>query len=197
MSGRWTARWLLAGFLAAGAARGAPADEVRVRVNGLLGSYRPVTVAEWRALGPAAAPALEAVARDAGALPTRRARALAALGVVQPTAAAPLVRVALVSAVASAGWDRRILRWRVLPTYRKDLLASRDDSPPGACYPATRRSWRASPAVFITRSSHRTQRRRLSRASENTSGALRQLRDFSPVRADLRPYPSGPVPQQG
>jgi len=92
MSGRWTACWLLAGFLAAGAARGAPADDVRIRVNGLLGSYRPVTVAEWRALGPAAAPALEAVARDAGALPTRRARALAALGVVQASAAAPLVR---------------------------------------------------------------------------------------------------------
>ena len=73
--------------------RAAPADAgARARVDGLLGSYRPVTVAEWRALGPAAAPELEAVARDAAALPTRRARALAALGVVRREAAAPLVR---------------------------------------------------------------------------------------------------------
>jgi HEAT repeat protein len=71
----------------------APSDAgARARVDGLLGSYRPVTVAEWRALGPAAAPPLEAVARNATALPTRRARALAALGVVRPEAAAPLVR---------------------------------------------------------------------------------------------------------
>jgi HEAT repeat protein len=71
----------------------APVDaEMGDRVDGLLGSYRSITVAEWKALGPAAAPALEAAARDATALPTRRARALAALGVVQPTAAAPLVR---------------------------------------------------------------------------------------------------------
>jgi HEAT repeat protein len=71
----------------------APVDaEMGDRVDGLLGSYRSVTVAEWKALGPAAAPALEAAARDATALPSRRARALAALGVVQPAAAAPLVR---------------------------------------------------------------------------------------------------------
>ena len=73
--------------------RAAPVDPaMRARVDGLLGSYRPVTVAEWRALGTDAAPALEAVARDVQALPTRRARALAALGVVRPEAAAPLVR---------------------------------------------------------------------------------------------------------
>jgi hypothetical protein len=35
---------------------------------------------------------LETVARDARELPTRRARALAALGVLRPDAAAPLVR---------------------------------------------------------------------------------------------------------
>src|SRR5262249_2059354 len=73
--------------------RAAPVDPaMRARVDGLLGSYRPVSVAEWRALGPDAAPVPEAVAPALQALPTRRARALAALGVVRPEAAAPLVR---------------------------------------------------------------------------------------------------------
>ena len=76
-----------------GGAGSAPLDtELRSRVEGLLGSYRTVTAAEWRAVGPEAAPVLEAVARDPRALPTRRARALAALGVVRPDAAAPLIR---------------------------------------------------------------------------------------------------------
>ena len=66
--------------------------EVRARVEGLLGAYRSVTVAEWRAVGPGAAPLLQAVARDPRAVPTRRARALAALGVVQPEAAAPVIQ---------------------------------------------------------------------------------------------------------
>jgi len=84
---------LAAALLRSGRARAEPTDpEVRARVEGLLGAYRAVTVAEWRALGPGAAPVLEAVARDARTLPTWRARALAALGVVRPTAAAPLVR---------------------------------------------------------------------------------------------------------
>jgi len=82
-----------AALLLSSAAHAAPVDPaMRARVDGLLGSYRPVTVAEWRALGPDAALVLEAVARDLQALPTRRARALAALGVVRPEAAAPLVR---------------------------------------------------------------------------------------------------------
>ena len=87
-------RWLtLAVVVLSAAALAAPVDPAAAaRVDGLLGAYRPVTVAEWQALGPAAAPALEAVVRDHGALPTRRARALAALGVVQPASAAPLVR---------------------------------------------------------------------------------------------------------
>jgi HEAT repeat protein len=82
-----------AALLLNAAVHAAPVDPaVRARVDGLLGSYRPVTIAEWRALGPQAAPVLEAVARDLQALPTRRARALAALGVIRPEAAAPLVR---------------------------------------------------------------------------------------------------------
>jgi HEAT repeat protein len=82
-----------AALLLCSTVRAAPVDPaMRARVDGLLGSYRPVSVAEWHALGPDAAPALEAVARDLQALPTRRARALAALGVLRPETAAPLVR---------------------------------------------------------------------------------------------------------
>ena len=93
MSPRRTAICLVVVFVLGGSARGAPVDpELRARVEGLLGAYRAVTVAEWRALSPDAAPVLEAVARDRTALPTWRARALAALGVVRPPAAGPLVR---------------------------------------------------------------------------------------------------------
>jgi HEAT repeat protein len=80
-------------LLLVGSAAAEPVDPgLQSRVEGLLGAYRAITVAEWKALGPEAAPVLEAVARDAAALPTRRARALAALGVLRPSAAAPLVR---------------------------------------------------------------------------------------------------------
>ena len=93
MSTRLAGLGLLATLVLGGTARSAPVDpEVRARVEGLLGAYRAVTSAEWRALGPEAAPVLEAVAADARALPTRRARALAALGSIRPAAAAPLLR---------------------------------------------------------------------------------------------------------
>ena len=93
MSARLACLGVVATLVLGGSAESAPLDtELRSRVEGLLGSYRTVTVAEWRAVGPEAAPVLEAVARDARALPTRRARALAALGVVRPEAAAPLIR---------------------------------------------------------------------------------------------------------
>ncbi|HEY1417336.1 MAG TPA: hypothetical protein VGF41_05500 [Myxococcaceae bacterium] len=93
MSARPAGLATLAALLFLGSAEAEPVDPgLRSRVEGLLGAYRAVTVAEWRALGPEAAPVLEGVARDAQALPTRRARALAALGVLRPEAAAPLVR---------------------------------------------------------------------------------------------------------
>ncbi len=93
MRARRIALCVVAAIVVGGTARAAPVDpSLKARVDGLLGSYRAVTVAEWRALSPEAAPVLEAVARDRSALPTWRARALAALGVVQPAAAAPLVR---------------------------------------------------------------------------------------------------------
>jgi len=84
---------LVAALLLAGPLRAAPEEAaVRARVDSLLGSLRPVTVEQWRSLGPEAAPVLESVARDARALPTRRARALAGLGLLRPSSAAPLVR---------------------------------------------------------------------------------------------------------
>ena len=82
---------VVAGMLG-GSARAASEAELRARVDGLLGAYRAVTVAQWRALGPEASLVLEHVARDQAALPSRRARALAALGAVQPAAAGPVIR---------------------------------------------------------------------------------------------------------
>jgi HEAT repeat protein len=93
MSARPIATCVVLLLVLGGSARAEPVPaELRARVEGLLGAYRAVTVAEWRALPPDAAQALESVARDRTALPTWRARALAALGVVRPSAAAPLVR---------------------------------------------------------------------------------------------------------
>jgi HEAT repeat protein len=93
VSARLACLGVVATLVLGGSAGAAPLDpELLSRVEGLLGSYRTVTVAEWRAMGSAAAPVVEAVARDPRALPTRRARALAALGVVRPDAAAPLIR---------------------------------------------------------------------------------------------------------
>jgi len=74
---------VLAGVLGGNPRAESVDPELRARVAGLLGAYRAVTVAEWRALGSEAGPVLEAVARDAAALPTRRTRALAALGAIQ------------------------------------------------------------------------------------------------------------------
>jgi HEAT repeat protein len=92
MSARLTGMAILLVGVFGGSTLAASEAEIRARVDGLLGAYRAVTVAQWRALGSAAAPVLESVARDPSAVPTRRARALAALGVVQPAAAGPLIR---------------------------------------------------------------------------------------------------------
>lgn len=69
-----------------------PDAALRGRVEGLLGSYSTVTAAQWKALGPEAAPILASVVGDATVLPTFRGRALAALGAVDPATAAPHVR---------------------------------------------------------------------------------------------------------
>lgn len=61
----------------------APAGDVRARVETYLESKEaPVRPEQWRALGPEGAKVLEEIARDGKKLPTRRARALAALVIV-------------------------------------------------------------------------------------------------------------------
>jgi len=71
-------------------------QQVRAQVDSYLGSIdTPITPAQWRALGPEAAPVLEAIAQDPKQLPTRRARALSALAVVgSPNASKLVVAVA-------------------------------------------------------------------------------------------------------
>ena len=57
--------------------------ELARRVDEYLGTIdTPITADEWRALGPRAVAPLAAVATDADALPTRRAKALGALSIL-------------------------------------------------------------------------------------------------------------------
>lgn len=74
----------------------ASTEEVKHTVEVYLGSIdTPIPEARWKALGPAAAPYLASIAQK-DALPSRRAKALSALAIVDPARAAPL-------AVADAG----------------------------------------------------------------------------------------------
>jgi HEAT repeat protein len=67
-------------------------QQVRAQVETFLESIdTPVLPEQWRALGPEAAPVLEAIAQDPKKLPTRRARALAALAIVGSPRAPKLV----------------------------------------------------------------------------------------------------------
>jgi hypothetical protein len=67
-------------------------EQVRERVQSYLGAIdRPVSAARWRALGPKAAPVLEAVIADASQFPTTRAKAVDGLVAVAPDRAAELV----------------------------------------------------------------------------------------------------------
>jgi hypothetical protein len=66
--------------------------ELARRVDEYLGTIdTPITADEWRALGPRAVTPLAAVATDADALPTRRAKALGALSVLGGTRARQVV----------------------------------------------------------------------------------------------------------
>ena len=66
--------------------------ELRERVEGYLGAIdRPVGAARWKALGPQAAPILEAVIADEAQFPSRRAKAVDGLVAAAPDRAAPLV----------------------------------------------------------------------------------------------------------
>lgn len=68
----------------------AATDAVQHQVEVYLGSIdTPIPDARWKALGPAAAPLLAAIASE-DVLPSRRARALHALSLVDAARAAPL-----------------------------------------------------------------------------------------------------------
>ena len=57
--------------------------ELRQQIDAYLGSFdTPITVERWKALGPRAVPLLAAAARDPQRFPSRRAKAIAALGAV-------------------------------------------------------------------------------------------------------------------
>jgi hypothetical protein len=66
--------------------------ELRERVEGYLGAIdRPIGAARWKALGPQAAPLLEAVIADQAQFPSRRAKAVDGLVAAAPDRAAALV----------------------------------------------------------------------------------------------------------
>jgi hypothetical protein len=66
--------------------------EVRERVQAYLGAIdRPVSAASWKALGPKAAPVLEAVIADGAEFPSTRAKAVDGLVAVAPDRAAAVV----------------------------------------------------------------------------------------------------------
>ncbi len=66
--------------------------ELRERVETYLGAIdRPVSAARWKALGPRAAPLLEAIIADPSQFPTRRAKAVDGLVAAAPDRAASVV----------------------------------------------------------------------------------------------------------
>ncbi len=76
--------------LPAAAAPAAPDDKVKQTVETYLNSIDvPISDARWTALGPQAAPLLASIAEGDG-LPSRRAKALHALSLVDAARAAPL-----------------------------------------------------------------------------------------------------------
>jgi hypothetical protein len=67
-------------------------DQVRERVEAYLGAIdRPVSIARWKALGPRAAPLLEAIIADETQFPSRRAQAIDGLAAAAPPRAAAIV----------------------------------------------------------------------------------------------------------
>jgi HEAT repeat protein len=109
--------------------------ERRARIDAYLRTIDvPVDADDWLALGPGAAPLLEAIARDPRALPTRRAQALAALAIVSgPGAAALLGELAAredeplaVRLSAVRGLAGVTAAERLLPALRPLLESARD-----------------------------------------------------------------------
>jgi hypothetical protein len=80
------------------AAPPAATDAVKQTVETYLGSIdTPIPEARWKALGPEAGPVLAAIAAD-DPLPSRRAKALHALAIVDAARAAPLAAAAAANA---------------------------------------------------------------------------------------------------
>jgi HEAT repeat protein len=122
-SPRWgaTAALLCLTFARTGFAAEPDPAAVSARVDSYLNSYDTrISADRWRALGPQAAPILSSIVQDTAALPTRRAKALAALGVVDASAAAPLVRG--LASDASAPYVLRSTAVRAAPS----VLGSKD-----------------------------------------------------------------------
>ena len=67
-------------------------EQVREHVRAYLGTIdRPVSAARWKALGPRAAPMLEAIIADGGEFPSTRAKAVDGLVAAAPDRAAAMV----------------------------------------------------------------------------------------------------------
>jgi HEAT repeat protein len=70
-----------------------PGDRLRQTIETYLGSIdTPIPPARWKALGPGAPAVLAAIARDPGRLPSVRAKAVSALGVVGGAEATEVAR---------------------------------------------------------------------------------------------------------
>jgi hypothetical protein len=66
--------------------------ELRDRIDTYLGAIdRPISAARWKALGPQAAPLLEAMIADENTFPSRRAKAMDGLVAVAPDRASQVV----------------------------------------------------------------------------------------------------------
>jgi hypothetical protein len=66
--------------------------DLRERVDAYLGTIdRPIPAERWKALGPPAAPLLEAIIADENSYPSRRAKAVDALVLVSPDKASQVV----------------------------------------------------------------------------------------------------------
>jgi HEAT repeat protein len=85
-------------FLPAVAGAAETQEAVRQQVDAYLGSIdTPISAERWKALGPEAVPILVSIAEHPG-LPTRRAKALHGLSLLDPAAAAPLAKAFATSA---------------------------------------------------------------------------------------------------
>ena len=168
---------LLIGTVAAAAA---PDAALQGRVEGLLGSYRTVRAEQWRALGPDAAPILSALVNDPATLPTFRARALAALGVIDPATAAPHIRRLVADASAPAplrsaavGAAPTVLGEQAALPLLQPLLRGDDETLTTVSARALARAGAASCAALTSESRRRPDREAVARSAAACESRLR------------------------